>query len=610
MERFNYRVPDRRLALFAFLILLLAYHLIFGSFFPNNNRLMGHDYSFVLPNLLDGYFWIKRNGLFEPFWFTPAFCGGQPVMGDQGSTFYSVTQLLTLMVDPIASVYLTVLLFASLGFWGFYFLLRSCFGTSKQAAILGGALFMFNGFFIYRMIVGHLSFHAVMLIPWIAYFLLLPTKVSVSTILFAGVAAGSMFAYGAYSGISLLLLPCALAVLAIICIHRFAGHKSSDFAQRSLVAALVATGLSAAKLGALISFLQNFPRSDYLLPGFASTWDATRLLFSALFFSPIDIAQQAEPLLTNAQWALSRHEWEYGVTWIPLLIILAGTVVVISQMRGTNPIPNPAKWRWLALLGLILVLPLALNIYTPGWNGFLKQVPVIKSNSTLLRWFLIYMPVVIIFSALLLDKISSLINIRNGILISALLALITITAFKDREYYQSQPYNPGAIVSAWWIAHTREVQPSIQHINASVDDNGHVQMQFQGNDMLATGGSQLACYNPIFGYRLEHFPVKSLHPGPVLEERNGVLNIKNPACYLYPKQNDCAPGDHFTAAQLGKAQTFANYKPYRFEFSPSQVIANWMTRITLTLLVLLFFVTVGQRILRSYNKKWSGRQLH
>lgn len=562
---------------------------------------MGHDYSFVLPNLLDGYFWIKRNGLFEPFWFTPAFCGGQPVMGDQGSTFYSVTQLLTLMVDPIASVYLTVLLFASLGFWGFYLLLRSCFGTSTQAAVLGGALFMFNGFFIYRMMVGHLTFHAVMLIPWIAYFLLLPTKVSVSTILLAGVAAGSMFAYGAYSGLSFMLLPCALAVLTIICIHRFAGHKSSDLAQRSLVAALVATGLSAAKLEAVFSFLQHFPRSDYSLPGFASTWDATRLLFSALFFAPIDIAQQAEPLLANAQWALLRHEWEYGVTWVPLLIILAGTALVIGRMRGANPKLNSAKWRWLSLLGLILIVPLALNIYTPEWNALLKQVPVVKSSSTLLRWFLIYIPVVIIFSVLLLDKISSLINLRNGILACALLTLIAITAFKDRAYYQSQPYNPRTIVGAWWNA--SKVQPGIQRITALVDENGHVQMEGQGNDMVAAGGSQLACYNPIFGYRLEHFPVKSLHPGPVLEERDGLLNIKNPACYLYPKQNRCTPGDHFTAAQLGEAQTFANYRPYPFEFSTAQKIANWITRITLTLLALLFVVAVGQKILHYRNKK-------
>lgn len=564
---------------------------------------MGHDYSLALPNLLDGYFWIKSNGLFEPFWFTPAFCGGQTVMGDQGSTFYTVTQLLTLMVDPIASVYLTVLLFASLGFWGFYFLLRSCFGTSTQAAVLGGALFMFNGFFINRMMVGHITFHAVMLIPWIAYFLLRPTRKSISSILFSGAAAGSMFAYGAYSGLSSLVLPCALAVLAIICIHGIAGHKSSEFAQRSLLAMLVAIGLSAAKLGAVFSLLQSFSRSDYLLPGFASAWDAVQLLFSALFLSPLDIAQQAEPLLANAQWSISPHEWEYGVTWIPLLIILAGTALVIGHMRGSNLKLNSAKWGWLALLGLILIVPLALNIYTPGWNAFLKQVPVIKSSSSLLRWFLVYIPVAIMFSALLQDKISPLINLRNGILISALLALVAVTAFKDRAYYQSQPYNPRTIVGAWWNAHASKVQPGIQRITALVDGNGHVQMEGQGNDMVAAGGSQLACYNPIFGYRLEHFPVKSLHPGPVLEERDGLLNIKNPACYLFPKQNRCTPGDHFTAAQLGEAQTFANYKPYLFEFSTAQKIANWITRITLILLALLFIVAVGQKVLRYRNKK-------
>ena len=524
------------------------------------------------------------------------------------STFYSVTQFLAFFVDPLASVYATVLLFASLGFWGFYLLLRSCFGTSLQTAVLGGALFMFNGFFIHRMMIGHLTYHGVMLVPWIAYFLLLPTGKSVLAILFNGAVAGCLLAYGAYSGLVSLLLPCVVAVLAIVCIHGLAGHKSSGFVQRLLVAALVAAGLSAAKLTAVLSFMHNFPRSDYSLPGVASLWDAAQLLFSALFFSPDDIAEQARPLLRGVKWALERHEWEYGITVIPLLIILAGTAVMLGRMRDARLQLSTAKWAWFALMGFILMLPFALNIYTPDWNAFLKEVPLIKSSSNLLRWFLVYIPIVILIATLFLDRVSPLASRRNGILMAALAALILINAVKDRTFYHTRIYRPDTIVNAWQAARAGTTLPRIQYVDAFVDDNNQILMPNSRNDMVATGRSQLACYNPIFGYRLEHFPIKTLHQGPVLEEMDGLLNIKNPACYLYPEQNNCTPGDHFTTAQREAAQAFASYKPYPFNFSTWQQIANSVTQATLALLMVLFAIVLSLCIATPIKSKGAARK--
>jgi hypothetical protein len=114
--------------------------------------------------------------------------------------------------------------------------------------------------------------------------------------------------------------------------------------------------------------------------------------------------------------------------------------------------------------------------------------------------------------------------------------------------------------------------------------------------MIARGGSQLACNNPIFGYRLEHFPLESLHLGSVFAERNGVLNIKNPACYTYPLQNNCAPGDHFSATQIVQAQAFVNYLPFPFNFSPGQKIANLVTLVTLAALAAFFATVLAMKI--------------
>ena len=39
---------------------------------------------------------------------------------------------------------------------------------------------------------------------------------------------------------------------------------------------------------------------------------------------------------------------------------------------------------------LVLLIPVALNYYAPEWHSVLKRTPFIRSNSTLLRWFAIY----------------------------------------------------------------------------------------------------------------------------------------------------------------------------------------------------------------------------
>ena len=46
----------------AFVLLMVAYHGIFGAYFPLPNGLMGHDYSGTLPGFMDGFLWFRNNG--------------------------------------------------------------------------------------------------------------------------------------------------------------------------------------------------------------------------------------------------------------------------------------------------------------------------------------------------------------------------------------------------------------------------------------------------------------------------------------------------------------------------------------------------------------------
>ncbi|MGD0960514.1 MAG: hypothetical protein ABSB19_11975 [Methylomonas sp.] len=127
--------------------LLAVYAMMFLPYLPNAQGNAGSDYSFYLPGLLAGYYWFLENGLSNIPWFSPAECGAFPFYPDPNGAYYSVPQFLTFVVSPLSAVRSTLLLFAVFGFCGFYCLMRRGFASSRTAALLSSAFFMFNGFF-------------------------------------------------------------------------------------------------------------------------------------------------------------------------------------------------------------------------------------------------------------------------------------------------------------------------------------------------------------------------------------------------------------------------------------------------------------------------------
>jgi hypothetical protein len=100
------------------------------------------------------------------------------------------------------------------------------------------------------------------------------------------------------------------------------------------------------------------------------------------------------------------------------------------------------------------------------------------------------------------------------------------------------------------------------------------------------------------GYGLESFPVKSLHAGSATSRANGVLNVKNPACYLFPAENHCEPGDQFAIADREDAFRFLAYKPYDFAMPTSQKLADGVSLLALIGLIVAPSVIFVRRLVR------------
>ncbi len=599
------QVPQSFVVISAFLLLLFCYHLIFGYFFPNFQGTLGNDYALLLPALLNGYFWFKSNPLWEVPWFSPAFCGGQPFFADVQSNYYSLAQLLTVFFDPLTSAYLSIIFFAGVGFWSMYALMRYRFSVTVESSFLAASLFMFNGFYAHRMILGHFGYQGVMLIPLVALFILPAADaqviVSKRKFFLSSTLVALLLAYWLQSGLASLIVPIALAVLAIVCLAIKPQHWKV-FAWQAIVAASIALALSAAKLVAGLSFMRHFQRSHYQLPGIEGVLNELKVLFIALFFAPANIAERAVEHIKQMQWLLERHEWEFGVSIIPLGVMLAAwSVTGWKKWRGTaKPAEKLFKSRvGLWILVVILIIPFVINLYSPWWNGLLKQTPLLKSSSALFRWWLIYIPVVIIYAVLLLERLALAQKLRAYVVSACVVILLLINLGADRMFYHIQSYSPMAITQAYQEVAAGKPVPAITEVNAFHNEKYAIQMPLNRNDLLINGQSQLACYNPSFGYRLENLPFKDLHIGSIWDQTNGYFNLKNPACYVFPDENQCQPGAHFHRTQKVQLEAFAHYQPFAFKVSLAQKIASFISE--LALVGIVFFL--GFMVLKGVSNR-------
>jgi len=583
-------------------VLIGIYFLIFLDLFSILGGL-GHDFAMGLPLLLDGYFWFRNNGFFPVFWFSPFLCGGVPSFAHPIHFFYSLPQLLTIWTDPFFAVLINFLIFAALGFWGHYLLTRRVLGAGVWISLLCATLFLFNGFYTYHYIIGHFIYHAFMLVPWCVLLLTEPGlevqegRWRRNMGACAGVAL--LLGYMVYSAMQTLMPPVLLSIAAVCLLAGLARQRRFSLPTwllRFAGAGLLAAGISAAKLSALYHLLRNMPRSSYPLPQFADLGNLLAVLGRSLFFAPA--WEEARQAMVHVRFALKRHEFEFGLTVVPLFIFGAAFISwgrylwCRRKERLAQFFNGRAVWLGLAIF-LLLLLPVAVNFYTPGWNRFLKTVPVVGSSSQCTRWFCLYIPVITLLTAVAAGKTPLLKKFSRTIALAGVIGIVAWNLAVDKSYYQRDGYSPLPIMAAYYKVRHGEWKPAITDIGVCRDGYGRTGFPLYRNDGLIFGVSQLFGYDSVFGYGLENFPVKQLQPGPVFKEIDGYLNIKNPACYVFPKANHCRPGDHFTVAEKDKALAFTHYRPYAFDMPLLQRAANGVTVVSLILAggLLVWFAT-------------------
>ncbi|MDX1372987.1 MAG: hypothetical protein R3321_10980, partial [Nitrososphaeraceae archaeon] len=205
-------------------------------------------------------------------------------------------------------------------------------------------------------------------------------------------------------------------------------------------------------------------------------------------------------------------------------------------------------------------------------------------------------PVIILITVLLVEK-TTVQKLKKYIAVFGSVCVFIINAGYDHDYDTRTFYNSRMISTTYYKVKEEGTPPGIEYIGVNVDKNNQVVITLNRNDSLARGISPLICYEPIFGYGLENFPINSLQPGSVFEQNEGRLNIKKPSCYIYGLLNQCEPGDHFLVSEKNQVEAFVNYRPVFFDMPLKLIIANWINKLALVTIVIMFFIYAGRRII-------------
>ncbi|MCY2961625.1 MAG: hypothetical protein NTY35_15795 [Planctomycetota bacterium] len=573
------------IALACGLLVLIPYALVHLRWLPGPDGLVGHDWSYVLPRLLAGAYWIEQNGPLEVPWFTPAFNGGTPFFAHPANAYASVLQLLVQFVGPIAAAQAVLVGGAAVGYVGTWLLARRALGASNAASILAATIFAWSGFHATRMLVGHAGFHSSVLVPLAAYWILRPVDPARRTLQLArdGALAGLVVAYMLLSGNVYGLPPAVLAVTALACVHALRSGSARDAAWRAAIALAAGLLMCGAKLWAGFAFLGNAPRTGYPLPGFDGIVTGIVGVARCLFLRvPVNGADAG---VVNSRYALGGHELDFGVTWIPVVLFVLwsahGSAPWRERARALRKRPIAA-----ALCALVLAVPFAVNVHGESWTAFLKSLPVLSSSSNLLRWLWTYVPLAAIAAALASDGIRASERRRAWLAAVACAAVVLLSALADPGARIERVYDPARIESAARALRGGADVVPIRRNNVVWNERGEPTRPIGRDDLLAAGASQLLAYEPLFGYDLEWFPMGTLHPGDPFEATGDELNFKDPASFVFPARNGGKAGSHFRRDDRERLAAFLDYRAIEWSKPPLFPLVSVVGPLTLVTVLL------------------------
>jgi hypothetical protein len=388
-----------------------------------------------------------------------------------------------------------------------------------------------------------------------------------------------------YGGATNFIIPTVLSVMAVLFIHQAReGWRLTPWCMLAGVC-LWAIPLSAIKLLPAFVFAHSYARP--YIPSYLFD-DPARLLkvLAASLFAPAVLPSFIYPI-RGSSYSLGLHEFEFGVSIVPLLLILAAVPLLVRNASRPRHL-----FAWIGL-ALVVAIPIVLTVGNEAWGRILLKIPIINNNTTFVRWWSIYIMPVIIVAGLAFDRVLRYTAVRNVALCAGVLIAVAQLVSRDLGYYQNNMlwglYDPSQVTQAIGRVAGGIPLPEISRLGPAPNDQPKLDAKLN-NDGLVWGISTYPCYEALFGYSLELFPAQELHAGPVKSDIDGHFNLADPRCYLSVDLGICAPGTLFRQDERLDVAKFISHRALPWQLPFWQDLAEGATITAGSLSALALFV--------------------
>ena len=584
LNSFINKFNKNKLFTLIFLFIFIIHQYIFQSFFPNSKGLLGHDYEQFIPNLIFGKIWFYNNFLSVP-WFTPSFCCGIPFYADPQSMYYSIPQFIFLFFNPILSIKIIFFIFSAISFIGMFFMVKTGFKFNIYVSLLCASLFLFNGFFVYRAIAGHVAYMSYIFVPLYCFFIIKSAenhekKTSFIYLILSAITFANFFHSG--SGPIILIILSSIFTVLLFYYHLKKNLKIFIKFIQSLCFGIL---ISLSKITAVLFFLNNFPRK-YPATEFHSFFSFIKSFFLSFFASP-DIEYFNNNITSMFPFGL--HEMEYSVSIIPIILLFF--IFFLDKKKFKV---NYYSVQYILLIILIFSVPILLNVNLFNQFQLIQKIPILNSTWIQFRWMAVCILPIIIISGSVVQNLKFENNHKKYFSILLIAILLIQNFLKDNSWHLNEAKYPIKNAKNFYLSILKNKKLEISGPGILMDEFNSPKIINYKNDMFFEGLSPLTCYQPIFGYGLEKlnmskiafnskkiFPDKSyLLYSSKFDKKDDRFVFFNPSCFLFPKENNCSPGDTFKISEKEKLIKFTTYKKFKFKQNTLQIISNYISIVT------------------------------
>lgn len=562
-----------------------------------------YDWQSALSRLIFGKLWFLNNGLAVP-WFTPHICCGLPFFANPQSEFYSLTQILFNILQPLTFIKFLFLLYSVISYFGFFILSKKIFNLSNNSSIIGSSLFLFNHYFIFHYLSGHIAWSVFCLIPILFYLncLSFDHRDDLKKSLFYLVSSSLVFSLMMHSGGSRIIVEILLSIYFLTLIHiiKFRNLKIIIYI---FFASLIGLCISSSKIYSAWVFVSNFPR-DLEPIQFLSFYDFVKVFFDFFFLFPQN--EIKDHIITYSHNVLI-EELSFNISILPLIILS----IFLSNFRKLPKIKIQIFTTLVLLISMLVIILLGFSNTFLG--NLIQNLPIITNDWVVFR---MYAPFIIIFcltSSFMFEKI----NLKHNKIFTVIFLSIVIlqnAVLDERKLNSVLIHSLDNFLNSNINAQNFQ-KFEINKIITILDENSTFDAPKQHDFFLENKSIQF-CYFSIFGYDLKQFiPIakdlvfnskikmkaKEIEGNNNLKKfvnilegdpyylNDGSFNFINPACFLNPKENDCDKNYFFKENNKSELVKFLKYKSYKFKQSNKQLFFNYLS---LIVFLLSIFYTV------------------